>query len=586
MLHTQSLYLNYIVEVEKLLVEVSICDDSLGVLQKDLNFSGLLVPVIGAFSSGKSTLLNSFLGEDVLAVGLTPETELATELRYDESPHLIAVHHDGSSERMSVDALKSIKSRAAEFTHLQLFLNNQNLKTIAPLVLVDMPGFGSSLSNHNKAIAYYLPRGVHFIVLTSIEDGNITQSIMRQLDDIQTYECDFSFLLGKTNLRAEDQVREVAALIGDQIRMNFGDNHAVISVGHGGGKELSDVLTKLMPEQIVRGLFEERLKLLTHTLFDQINVALSSLKRTQVENEHALHELSNGLRKIERERDRIIEDLRGQRMDIVLNRCLSVVGRELEDAHEELVKIGLSGDQEAFSRTISEIVRGAMARTLKEQMEGISYSVVEEFSSVLSSLGQTMASFTGEESWLPQLSSKINTLLNGVNKTLGTWSESLAQRHTQELEQRKKDGKWKDGDPLPQLTYRGLATVLAITTTVVAPVLELVIIFLPDILAFLGAKRQKEQLSQKILNEVIPAVKRELRSKTPVLLSEQLESMIAQISAEFEREIVEKQQIIQRFQSDKQVDNSTTEYDIMRMVKIKEQLQQLAKSVLYSGVQS
>lgn len=577
----QSIYLNYIDEVEQLLSVVSIHDDGLDVVKKDLNFSGLLLPVIGAFSSGKSSLLNSFLGEDVLAVGLTPETELATELRYDENPHLIAVCQDGSSERMSVEALKSIKSRATEFTHLQLFLNNQKLKTIAPLVLVDMPGFGSSLSSHNKAIAYYLPRGVHFIVLTSIEDGNITQSIMRQLDDIQTYECDFSFLLSKTNLRAEDQVREVVALIGDQIRMNFGDHQEVVSIGHSDGKELSAVLAKLMPEQIVRNLFEERLKLLTHSLFDQINIAISSLKRTQSENEHALHELSSGLSRVERERDRIIDDLSGQRMDIVLNRCLSMVGRELEDAHEELVRIGLSGDQEAFSRTISEIVRGTMARTLKEQMEGISHSVIEEFSTVLSSLGQTMASFTGDQSWLPQLSSKINSLLNGVNKTLGGWSESLAQRHAKELDQPK-----KDSEPLPKLTYKGLATVLAITTTVVTPVLELVIIFLPDILAFLGAKRQKEQLSQKVLHEVIPAVKRELRSKIPALLSEQLESMIAQISAEFERDIVEKQQIIQRLQSDKQGDNNTTEYDIMRLVKIKEQLQQLAKTVLYSGVKS
>lgn len=32
------------------------------------------------------------------------------------------------------------------------------------------------LENHNGAIAYYLPRGVHFVVLTSIEEGNITQS--------------------------------------------------------------------------------------------------------------------------------------------------------------------------------------------------------------------------------------------------------------------------------------------------------------------------------------------------------------------------------------------------------------------------
>ncbi len=60
------------------------------------------------------------------------------------------------------------------------------LRGIAPLVLVDMPGCGSSLGNHNKTIAFYLPRGVYFMMVTSIEDGNLTQSMIRRLDEVKT----------------------------------------------------------------------------------------------------------------------------------------------------------------------------------------------------------------------------------------------------------------------------------------------------------------------------------------------------------------------------------------------------------------
>lgn len=91
MLKTQDIYLNYLEAVERLIVETPLPVDELGQLKEDLRHTELLIPVIGAFSAGKSSLINAFIGEDVLGVGLTPETELATELRYSSDPHLLAL---------------------------------------------------------------------------------------------------------------------------------------------------------------------------------------------------------------------------------------------------------------------------------------------------------------------------------------------------------------------------------------------------------------------------------------------------------------------------------------------------------------
>ena len=74
MLKTQSTYLNYLKSILPLIVETSIQPDEVTRLQNDIEHTELLVPVIGAFSAGKSSLLNAFLGENVLGIGLTPET--------------------------------------------------------------------------------------------------------------------------------------------------------------------------------------------------------------------------------------------------------------------------------------------------------------------------------------------------------------------------------------------------------------------------------------------------------------------------------------------------------------------------------
>ncbi|WP_104640934.1 dynamin family protein [Helicobacter bizzozeronii] len=45
-------------------------------LQIEIEHQELLISVIGGFSAGKSSLLNAFLGRDILGVAITPETAL------------------------------------------------------------------------------------------------------------------------------------------------------------------------------------------------------------------------------------------------------------------------------------------------------------------------------------------------------------------------------------------------------------------------------------------------------------------------------------------------------------------------------
>ena len=49
-------------------------------VQKNLAETRLLVPIIGNFSAGKSTMINTMLGGSLLPTGITPETSLATEI--------------------------------------------------------------------------------------------------------------------------------------------------------------------------------------------------------------------------------------------------------------------------------------------------------------------------------------------------------------------------------------------------------------------------------------------------------------------------------------------------------------------------
>ncbi len=60
------------------LKEVEIDKTECSTLLASIQKQQLVIPVVGNFSTGKSTLLNRFLEKSVLPTGITPETSLAT----------------------------------------------------------------------------------------------------------------------------------------------------------------------------------------------------------------------------------------------------------------------------------------------------------------------------------------------------------------------------------------------------------------------------------------------------------------------------------------------------------------------------
>ncbi|MEH8263648.1 dynamin family protein [Aeromonas veronii] len=530
MLESQKEFATYLKKMQELLNDQEFSFDHT-LLQRVIE-TELVVPVIGAFSAGKSSLLNSLIGSDILPVGIAPETELATELRYSSEPHLLAIRPDGMQERLPVEALSSINRRSSEFSHLRLYLDSEALKTIAPLVLVDMPGFGSSLENHNKAISYYLPRGVHFIVLTSVEDGNITQSILRKLDELKTYNTEFTFLISKCNLRATNQVEEVQSYIDDQLRVYFCAHYRSIALGNQGGGELVHALTTLQPDALFSHLFLDILKEQNFEILAQINLALSMLKKDKAESEQTALSLGQALVQLQEQRKEVESDLKDRYSGKMLDRSLRSLDNALNESLEELVTLSGNKNPHALSNTLSDIIRNSLATTIKSEVQDISTSMVDRIASNLSATSSQMAMLDISGSWSEELSNKVKLSLERTTEILSDWSTRLSNRA-----ENNSDGKIT--------LYRSLSTVLAVTTTVVNPLIELVIIFLPEILKmFHGSGSEREKFRQKLTGEVFPNIKAELRGKIPAIIDEQLNAMLKKISDSFEEQISKQKHVV------------------------------------------
>lgn len=203
-------------------------------------------------------------------------------------------------------------------------------------------------------------------------------------------------------------------------------------------------------------------------------------------------------------------------------------------------------------------------------MSEISNDIVDDFSIGLTDLNSTMSDFTLSENWLTGIADTTKKMFDGASNSLNNL-----------LKDRQGNAKGKDA------AYKAITTVLAVTTTVLAPVLELVIVFLPDILSALFAssqeKKQKAQIQQTILTNTIPSLKRELRTKLPTIFNAQVNELILSIGEKFEGVIADKQASIASTQKKIDEKNIDIEEAIQAYKSANDTITTLANNTLYKG---
>jgi len=571
MLKTQKEYLAYLQELETKLGTIKLSEavrDSFSIenLKSAIKERELLIPVVGAFSAGKSSLINSFLEKEVLPVGITPETALATELRYVDSSdeRIEAVKADSTFDIFPVEEIANIGKSASKYKFIRLFISSAKLLEIQPLILVDMPGFESPLDLHNQAIMEYINKGVHYIVLTSVEDGTITRSMIRQLKDIQEYKRDFSFFLSKSNLRSNEEVISIKNTFQQAISDNLDLDKQVVAIDDDGGNSLKQVLAQIAPEELFKSLFVLDLKNSYYSITESINTCVTSLGRSREENEQAIKELQQSLVSIVAKRDNMLLAAKEKYSDVNVNRIVDNIGKELSNSLEELVAVATSNGQDALSSTVSEIVRHALISNINTSMDEIGNDIIDMFSINLSGLNDSISNSALSEDFINRIKDSSRRMLDGVQSGL--------QDLTKGFEDNKK-------------LYKTLTTVLAVTTNILAPIVELLIIFLPEILNGLMAnfqkKQQEERIRNAIITKMIPALKRKLRESLPQIFNKQVEDMIKNISAQFENEIAKKRDTISSTQ--KEIKEKITDIDetIATYTSVSNEIKSLANNTVF-----
>ncbi|WQX60252.1 dynamin-like GTPase family protein [Helicobacter pylori] len=514
-LRAQTNFVEFLEQVLEVLKEVEIDKTECSTLLASVQKQQLVIPVVGNFSAGKSTLLNRFLEKSVLPTGITPETSLATELHYSANERIEAFsNNDEKTESFELNeqSFEAIKENAAKYSYLKVYLNNEALKNSAPLVFVDMPGFDSPISSHTHAILEYLERGVHFVILTSVEEGNLTKRMVRELKNLLEFDKGLSFILSKTNLRTPSQVGEISHYIQDQIQDHLDlTTHLIYS--NKDNNALLEVADKIDAEKLFSALYLKRLKFLNSQLQNSLKSVIKSFDYSKEKALEEIQALDLSVKDIEKTYEKLRANLEEEYSSVAVG---SVVKKVVEEVREQKSYLAsLINKPNEFNSEIESIMQQSLIKNAKLEIEKINLSFSKDFCTEFESLNK--------------LSSDLSVNLeHGLELGINALSVILAK------------------NPVTRpfaLILQGLK-----------PLLKELLNLLPNIIAsfFRNEEKERAKLENWIEAKVIPEVQYKLKKVLPGLFNECLENSLKSLKDRCELEITHKKQEIALAQKEKE----------------------------------
>ena len=330
----------------------------------------LRFPFIGSFSTGKSTLINTFLDDKLLGVQVTPETCLPTEIRYAEYESINLCNSDGIVSAISREQLKEQDFPLSDNNRdcwIEITLPNENLKPYPELTLVDMPGWESGIQAHSQAIDNYISRSGTYCIVVSAEDGTLKQSMKQVLQELKLFRKPVSLMVSKCDKRLPEEIDAIVSSVKIGVENISGQSPIVAIATSARKKQVSGF------EQMLQKVIEQSDIVYYQSVGYKVMDVVERIQRriiTQMNNDNlTLEQIRSACAQIPQELALIQKQLSDvkQQIDDIIPSCLGSTKHNLE----VLLRNQLSSlvDALRFNGDINGIIGSALRESFITVME-------------------------------------------------------------------------------------------------------------------------------------------------------------------------------------------------------------------------
>lgn len=236
--------------------------------------ANLLIPLVGEFSSGKTTLLNALTDSKKLETATKPTTATIYEIHFGcNKCEANVVLSDGQVAHF--DDLGELKNDQLSDAQIVTVFDTST-KVPSSTILVDTPGLSSPVVKHRQVLVGFLPSADAILLVVDINQ-QVTRSLTDFIDMIKLSKRPVYIVLTKSDTKSVSEIEAAKQYIADNCKLPV-QQVVVVSAANDNISELYALLETIQKSknEILAKVDGQRIKDLAQILVNRVDEMLTA----------------------------------------------------------------------------------------------------------------------------------------------------------------------------------------------------------------------------------------------------------------------------------------------------------------------
>lgn len=325
--------------------------------------AGLILPLVGEFSSGKTTLLNALTDSKQLETATKPTTATIYEVHFGcERCEAKVVTAEG--ECVKVDDISELKNDKLADAQV-VTVSDTSTKVPSTTVLVDTPGLSSPDPKHRQTLVDFLPQADAILLVSDINQ-QVTRTLTDFIDTIKLSKRPIYMVLTKSDTKSASEIEAAKKYIEANCKIPV-EQIVVTSAAKDEMADLYSLLDNIQKSknEILQKVDGQRLKEIAKIMLAQIDEFLSastSDDKLDIEVKKQLLVLD----KIKSNINKLIESVSNDVFE-----CGTAISRQFEDTIYSKLSALVAGKSANFNNEAISLINSTASLLLDNYKEAI-----------------------------------------------------------------------------------------------------------------------------------------------------------------------------------------------------------------------
>lgn len=242
------------------------------IITQNISDCPLILPLVGEFSSGKTTLINALTDSKALESATKPTTATIFQVHFgaDKCRATVVDSQGNSKDITDIGSLKNSKLTDTSFVSVY----DTSTQVPSSIVLVDTPGLSSPDPRHKQTLVNFLPQADALLLVVDI-NTQLTRSLIEFVKMMSLSNKRMYLVLTKADTKSAEEIANTRQYLKSELHIDS-DKIVCVSAQDGKTEELISLLGAIQKDKnkILREVNEQRIKGIAKEMLTRIDELL------------------------------------------------------------------------------------------------------------------------------------------------------------------------------------------------------------------------------------------------------------------------------------------------------------------------